>query len=170
VTAVASAVPSEVVLAALAELDVTHVVTVPDTNQRTVLAAVEDDPRWTTVRAATEDDVLGVCLGLWMAGRRPLAVIQQLGLFAATNALRSVAHDYSMPLPVLAGLYGRELDRAVADSQRSAVRLCIPLLDALEIRWSLVEGPEEAQGILDGLAAAFDETRVSVVLLGAPTS
>ncbi|MCW3062920.1 MAG: hypothetical protein JWN32_92 [Solirubrobacterales bacterium] len=169
-SAAVASVPAETVLMAFAELKITHVVTVPDTNQRTVLAAVADDSRWPTVRAATEDDVAGICLGLWIAGRRPVAVIQQLGLFAAANALRAVAHDYAAPLPILAGLYGREVDRDVTASRRSAVRLCIPLLDALEIPWSLVEGPEDADGISEGLAAAFDRGGVSVVLLGAPTS
>jgi len=50
------------------------------------------------------------------------------------------------------------------------VRLCTPLLDALEIPWTLVEGPQDEDRIEAELAAAFDEERPSVVLLGAPTA
>ena len=56
------------------------------------------------------------------------------------------------------------------DDPGSAVRLCTPLLDALEIPWRLVEGPDDADVIEAELAAAFDEERASAVLLGAPTT
>jgi sulfopyruvate decarboxylase TPP-binding subunit len=168
-TAVAHAVAAADVVGAIREAGITHVVIVPDTNQKTVLEAL-DASELPVIRAATEHDVAGICAGLWMTGARPLACIQQLGLFAAVNALRGVTHDLGIPLAILAGLYGRDLERAPQDDPASAVRLCTPLLDALELRWTLVEGPDEADRIAPGLTAAFDEGCTSVVLLGAPTS
>jgi non-heme chloroperoxidase len=166
---VAAPVRAEVVLDALAAIGATHVVTVPDTVQRSVLAALDARGAPPVIRAATELDVLGICAGLWMAGRRPVALIQQLGLFASANALRAFTHDQAVPLAILAGLFGREVTRAVDDRQPSAVRLCAPLLDALEIPWTLVEGPGDQAQIASGLARAFDEPGTSVVLIGAPT-
>jgi sulfopyruvate decarboxylase TPP-binding subunit len=166
---VARPIAAGVVVAAVREAGITHVVTVPDTSQRTVMELL-DEGDLPVVRAATEDDVAGICAGLWMAGARPLALIQQLGLFAGVNAMRGVTHDMRIPLAVLAGLYGRELDRAPEDSASSAVRLCAPLLDALEYRWTLVEGPDREGEIAPRLAAAFDERVTSIVVLGAPTS
>jgi sulfopyruvate decarboxylase TPP-binding subunit len=166
----AEGVAAEVVMAALDGIGATHVVTVPDTNQKTVLQALDAGDARPVIRAGTEDDVLAICAGLWLTGHRPVALIQQLGLFAAVNALRAFTHDQSLPLAILAGLYGRELDRAPQDSGASAVRLCTPLLDTLGIRWALVEEPSEASRIQPGLAAAFDEQITSVVLLGAPTT
>ncbi len=121
------------------------------------------------IRCAAEGDVFGVCAGLWLAGHRPVAVIQQLGLFAGVNALRGMIHDQRIPLAILAGLYGRDVNRALADDPASAVRLCTPLLDALEIAWSLIESPQDAPRIGIELADAFDAERARVVLLGAPT-
>jgi sulfopyruvate decarboxylase TPP-binding subunit len=128
---------------------------------------------WTSpgsVDCAAEDDVFGVCAGLWFAGHRPVALIQQLGIFAGVNVLRGMVHDQRVPIAILAGMYGRDLDVAVAEDPGSAVRLCLPLLDALELPSTLVEGPEDQQRIEAELAAAFDEERPSVVLLGAPTT
>jgi sulfopyruvate decarboxylase subunit beta len=143
---------------------------VPDTNQRTVLEALDERGDRPVVRLATEDDVFGVCAGLWLAGHRPLALVQQLGLFAGVNALRAFTHDQGVPLAVLAGLYGRELDRAPADSDASAVRLCEPLLDALGLGWLLVEGPSDAGLIAPHLAGAFETLSTRVLILGAPTT
>jgi sulfopyruvate decarboxylase TPP-binding subunit len=169
-TLAATPVPAEAVVEAIDEIGATHVVTVPDTHQRTLLDLLDRDETRPIIRAATEDDVVGICVGLWIAGHQPLGVIQQLGLFAAANSLRWARHDVGAPLPILAGLYGREVAMPVADNPGSAVRLCIPLLDALEIPWSLVEGPGDAHLVAQTLGSAFDDRAVRVVLLGAPTS
>jgi sulfopyruvate decarboxylase TPP-binding subunit len=166
---VAVPVAASTALTALEDLGTTHVVTVPDTHQKTVMTAL-DASSIPVVRAATEDDVLAICAGLWMAGHRPVALIQQLGLFASANALRAFTHDQRVPLAILAGLYGRDVEQTVEDDAASAVRLCVPLLEALGVRSVLVDHPGQADRILPGLTAAFAEQCTSVVLLGAPTA
>lgn len=168
-TLVATPVEAPVAIAALVGIGATHVVTVPDTHQKTVMSALEetDIP---VVRAATEDDVVAICAGLWMAGQRPVALIQQLGLFASVNALRAFTHDQGVPLAILAGMYGRDVEKTVEADPGSAVNLCLPLLDILGIRHALVESMDDAAAIETGLAAAFDDTCTSAVLLGAPTA
>jgi sulfopyruvate decarboxylase TPP-binding subunit len=167
---IAEGVPAETIVSALRAAGATHVVIVPDTNQKTVLDLLDAQSDLPVVRCAAEDDVFGVCAGLWFAGHRPIAVIQQLGLFAGANVLRGMVHDQRAPIAILAGMYGRDLDNELPDDPGSAVRLCTPLLDALEIPWRLVEGPGDADVIEAELAAAFDEERASAVLLGAPTT
>lgn len=162
-------IPAELVCDGLQHAGMTHAVVVPDTNQRTVLESLESTGLVPVIRCAAEDDVFGVCAGLWLAGHRPVAVIQQLGLFAGANVLRGIVHDQRVPLAILAGVYGRELDRELSESEASAVRLCTPLLDALEIRWSLIESPADANAIGARLGDAFDTVSAHVVLLGAPT-
>ena len=49
--------------AAIDEVCVTHVVTVPDTHQRTLLERLDRDPSRPLVRAATEDDVFASAPG-----------------------------------------------------------------------------------------------------------
>jgi sulfopyruvate decarboxylase TPP-binding subunit len=167
---IAEGVPAETIVAALRGAGATHVVIVPDTNQQTVLERLDAQADVPVIRCAAEDDVFGVCAGLWFAGHRPIAVIQQLGLFAGANVLRGMVHDQRAPIAILAGMYGRDLECEVPDDPGSAVRLCTPLLDALEIPWRLVEGPRDADVIEAELAAAFEQERASVVLLGAPTT
>jgi sulfopyruvate decarboxylase TPP-binding subunit len=169
-SAVATPVAATTVVAALSAIGTTHVVTVPDTNQRTVLTQLDALGTPPVIRAAAENDVLGICAGLWMAGQKPVAAIQQLGLFASVNALRAFTHDQQVPLAILAGLYGRHVDRRPEDDQPSAVRLCRPLLDGLELRWCQVEGPQDQHHIAPALDAAFTERCTSIVLLGAPTA
>jgi sulfopyruvate decarboxylase TPP-binding subunit len=167
---VAEGIRADVVVGALEAVGATDVVIVPDTNQKTVLELLDERARIPVHRAAAEDDVFGICAGLWFAGRRPVAVIQQLGIFAGVNVLRGMVHDQGVPIAILAGMYGRDLELEVEDDPGSAVRLCLPLLEALEVRWTLVERAAEAHRIEAGLSAALDGGRAHAVLLGAPTT
>lgn len=167
---VAAPIHAATVVQALTEANITHVVTVPDTHQRSVLEALDHQHEIRLMRAATEDDVLGICAGLWIGGARPVALIQQLGLFAAANALRGITYDLRMPLSILAGMYGREVDLAVEDSPKSSVRLCLPLLSSLGLPALLVERHIEASVLAEWFSAPFTATETRIVLLGAPTS
>jgi phosphonopyruvate decarboxylase len=169
-TALATGLPARTVLEALGAARISHVVTVPDTHQRTVLELLDEREAPPVIRAATEDDVLGICGGLWIGGARPVALIQQLGIFASVNALRGLTHDLAFPLAVLAGMYGRDTERAIEDSPKSSVRLCIPVLEALEIPWVLVEEPGDAGRIAPALSRPFEQGGAHVVLLGAATT
>ena len=68
---IAEGVPAETIVAALRGAGATHVVIVPDTNQKTVLDLLDEQPDLPVIRCAAEDDVFGVCTGLWFAGHRP---------------------------------------------------------------------------------------------------
>ena len=167
-TAIAVGLDAPTIVDAIHTVGITHIVIVPDTHQKTVLDLLDEDDL-PVIRCATEDDVLGVCAGLWMTGARPLALIQQLGLFASANALRAFTNDQHVPLCILAGMYGRNVELPVEHNATSSVRLCTPVLDALGVRWRLIETPGQVDEIAPALAAAFDEGISSAVLLGAPT-
>ena len=166
----ATSIPGTTIVETLGRVGATHVVTVPDTNQATVLERLDTSREISVLRAASEDDALGICAGLWVTGQRPIALIQQLGIFASVNALRGLAYDLRIPLAILASLYGRDLSLPPDQSIKSSVRLCIPVLEALEIRWVLVESLADSELIAEMFNWVFDERRAGVVLLGAPTS
>jgi sulfopyruvate decarboxylase TPP-binding subunit len=164
----ATGVTAEVILEAIAEVGITHVVIVPDTHQRSVLERLQHTGP-PVLRCATEADVMGVSAGLWMAGARPLVMIQQLGIYAGANSLRAFANEHQVPICMLAGLYARDVELPVEENPGSAVRLAIPILQVLGVRTTLIETAEQAPEIAPALAAAFEQGIASAVLLGAPT-
>ncbi|HEX5939642.1 MAG TPA: hypothetical protein VFZ12_04720, partial [Dehalococcoidia bacterium] len=101
-------IPAGRIVEELARLGLCTVVTVPDTHQRTVLSALAGDERFRIITAATEDECLGICAGLWWGGIDPLLLIQHAGVFASVNALRGIGLDMGIPLTMLVGLYGRD--------------------------------------------------------------
>ena len=63
-------VPAELLVNEITGLGVTHVVTVPDTHQRTLLELLAEDSRLSLLTVSTEDEAIGVNAGLWIGGRR----------------------------------------------------------------------------------------------------
>ncbi|HZU77230.1 MAG TPA: thiamine pyrophosphate-binding protein [Dehalococcoidia bacterium] len=169
-SAVAVSVPAETLHREIKQLGISHVVTVPDTHQRSLLARLFADPEIRTITVATEDEAMGVNAGLHVGGAEPMLVIQQLGLFASVNTLRGLALDMNVPTFIMAGLYGRDVTCSVADNPQRSVHQIVPLLRALAVPQYLMESPDDVWM----LRRAFDQSRQTsgpaVVLVGAPTA
>lgn len=169
-TNVADSIPAALLHDVIRDLGVTHVLSVPDTHQKTLLALLMSDEAFSTITLSTEDEALCVNAGLWIGGAEPLVVIQNVGLFAAMNVLRGVSMDMNVPTCMLVGQYGREVDRPVEESATSGVRLIEPLLQTLGVSFYRVDHEADV-GLL---RTAFDESRRErkpvVILIGAPTA
>jgi sulfopyruvate decarboxylase TPP-binding subunit len=149
---------------------VSHVLTVPDTHQKTLLASLAQDAALELVTLATEDEAICVNAGLWMGGAEPLLIVQNVGLFAAMNALRGIAIDMRVPTCLVVGQYLRDVTKPAAENRASAVRYIEPMLASLGVPSYAIERQDD----LPLLARAFAESRERrgpvVALIGAPTS
>jgi sulfopyruvate decarboxylase TPP-binding subunit len=166
----ADSIPAPLLHDAVRELGVTHILSVPDTHQKTLLALLMADPQLTTITLSTEDEAICVNAGLWIGGAEPLVVIQNVGLFAAMNALRGVAMDMNVPTCMLVGQFGRDVRQAVEGNASTGVRLIEPVLQTMGVTFYRLDHESDV-GLL---RRAFDESRSErkpvVVLIGAPTA
>ena len=168
-TPVAISVPAQAILAELERIGITDVVNVPDTHQRTLLAALARQSRIRLLTVATEDEAIGVSAGLYVGGRRPLVLIQQTGLLAALNNIKGIALDGCIPTCMLVGYFGRDLTRPARANAARVTRLIEPTLDAWEIPYFGLETPDDLHVIEAAYRTAFERRGPSVVLVGAPT-
>lgn len=168
--AVAVGVDSALIIAELARRGLRWVVTVPDTHQRTLLARIAAAPDFRLTTAATEDEAIGICAGLWWGGVEPLLLVQHAGLFASVNTLRGIGIDMGIPITALAGLYARDPAVSPAESRGSMNRLVIPLLDTLDIPFELMESSWGLGSIGRMQTLARERARPAIVLVGAETT
>lgn len=163
-------VPAAVLHEAIRGLGVTHVLTVPDTHQKTLLASLMADPSLTTLTLSTEDEALGVNAGLWIGGVDALVLIQNVGFFAAMNGVRGVCLDMRVPTLMLVGQYAIDVTVPVAENAASGVRMIEPVIRSLGIPYYVIDGPED----IGVLKQAYEQSRADrgpvVVLVTAPTS
>lgn len=122
---------------ALAELGVTHVVWLPDSAIGEWESALEAAPCLTLVRVCRESEAWTIAAGLHLAGKSPLVMIQNTGLFDSGDALRNVLFDLGIPLYAMIG-YRSYL---VEDSPDTAKRFTEPVLKAWGLDFILVDRP-----------------------------
>ena len=168
--AVAVSVPAGVIVDELRKLGITHVINVPDTHQRTLLAELSRQSEVRLVTACTEDEAIAINAGLWIGGQRPVLSIQHVGLLAALNNVKGIAMDARIPTCMLVGYFGRDVNRPARDNPATAVRLIEPTLDTWGIAYFPLEGPADLHAIADAYRWSLEHSGPSVVLIGAPTS
>ena len=163
-------VPASLLHEAIKELGVSHILTVPDTHQKSLLASLMVDPGLTTLTLATEDEALGVNAGLWIGGVEALVLIQNVGFFASLNGVRGVCMDMRVPTCMLVGQYARDVKVPVDENEVSGVRLIEPVIRALDIPCYVIDGPDDVGVLKQAFERSRNERGPVVVLVSAPTS
>jgi phosphonopyruvate decarboxylase len=150
------------------------VLSVPDTHQKTVLAALDKEPdKQRGIRVltcATEDEANGIAAGLWMGGEPVVVMIQHAGLYASVNTLRGIAMDGKVPIFYLIGLLSREKDKDPRESRHSMVRYAEPLLDTFGVPHGRLEGPDDVHLIPEYYRLSRERRGPAVLLVGLETS
>ncbi|HYB42018.1 MAG TPA: thiamine pyrophosphate-binding protein [Candidatus Methylomirabilis sp.] len=146
------------------------IISVPDTHQKTVLAALDKERDVRVLTCSTEDEANGVAAGLWMTGEPVIVMIQHAGLYASVNTLRGIAMDGRVPIFYMIGLLSRERDKDPRDSKQSMVRFAEPLLDLFGVPHVRLEGPDDVHFIPEYYRLSRERRGPAAVLVGLATS
>jgi len=146
------------------------IISVPDTHQKTVLAALDKERDVRVLTCSTEDEANGVAAGLWMAGEPVIVMIQHAGLYASVNTLRGIAMDGRVPIFYMIGLLSREQDKDPSESKHSMVRYAEPLLDVFAVPHARLEGPDDVKLIPEYYRLSRERRGPAAVLVGLATS
>jgi len=145
------------------------ILSVPDTHQKTVLAALDKEEQIRTLTCATEDEATAIAAGLYIGGEPCALMIQHAGLYASVNTLRGVAMDGRIPIFYIIGLLSREKDKDPRESRHSMVRFAEPLLDTFGIPHARLEGPDDVHLIREYFRLSRSRKGPAVVLVGLET-
>jgi sulfopyruvate decarboxylase subunit alpha len=144
-----------------------HIVALPDIwTSAGLLFPIASDGRFNLIRVCREEEAIGICAGLWLAGRRAVAMMQHTGFLASINAIRGVAVESRIPICTLVGLLHKEPGKSVHESSVVGVRMLPPILTALGVSGLLVENDDDVSHIQGRLETAFDRRQSLAVLIG----
>jgi sulfopyruvate decarboxylase TPP-binding subunit len=146
------------------------ILSVPDTHQKTVLAALDKEQALRVLTCATEDEACTIAAGLHAGGEPVALMIQHAGLYASVNTLRGVAMDGKVPVFYMIGLLQREKDKDPKESRHSMVRYCEPLLDTFGVPHARLEGPNDVHLIPEYYRLSRQRRGPAAVLVGLETS
>src|SRR5205807_8533388 len=105
------------------------ILSVPDTHQKSVLAALDKERAIRVLTCATEDEAVAIAAGLYIGGEPVGLMIQHAGLYASVNTRRGVSLDGRLPIFYMICLLGRGKDRDPRHSRHPMVRDCAPTTD-----------------------------------------
>ena len=168
--AVAESVPADVLHRAITDLGVSHILIVPDTHQKSLLASLTTEPSLQMLTFSTEDEAICVNAGLWMGGQEPILLIQNLGVFAAMNALRGVAQDKKVPTFMLVGQFARDVTKTAKENPVSGVRLIEPVLATMGVPCYRIDFEADAPLLTKAFHESRERRGPTVALIGAPTA
>ena len=167
---VARSIDGGAIVAALVDLGVTHVVCVPDTNLKTVMAGLAARTSPKLMYVCTEDEAIGINAGLYMTGHKPMLLIQNNGLYACVNTIKAIALGAEVPTFMLIGQFGRDVNQRVEDSPNRAVNRLEPTLATWGVPFERLEGPDDVGKIRRAWEVAWTARGPAAAIVGAPTS
>ena len=166
-------IPATSYIEALQRNKVDHFVTVPDWVQLALHLRIEAGVSGIrNVSCCNEEQAVAVAAGLWMGGRKPIVVVQNQGMHACINAIRTIGNDVHAPIVFLVGQFGREFSnfgRDPSESIRSTVRYMEPVLRAMDICSWRLETEADMPKFDEAFRHAWGENRPVALLVGAPT-
>ncbi|HVZ48498.1 MAG TPA: thiamine pyrophosphate-binding protein [Gemmatimonadaceae bacterium] len=139
--------------ALLADMGVTHVVSVPDSTIGPWHAAIAAHPRLRLVKVCREGEAWAVAGGLHLGGATPVVLIQCTGFFESGDSLRNIVHDWKLPIFSIIG-YRSYLNQDTLPGDTCLV-FTEPLATAWKLDWRLITDA----GQLDEIRAQFVRCR-----------
>jgi len=149
---------------ALERIGVTIAAYVPDEWLEPLINEVEQAPGIRGVRLAREDEGIGVCAGAFFGGQRAVLLTQNSGILLSGNAIVGCALMHQAPFLMLVTYTGVVSDRRFFQIYKG--RATEPFVEALGLRYALVDEPNQVSVIEDLAAYAYQSAQPAVALLG----
>jgi phosphonopyruvate decarboxylase len=132
---------------------------VPCSMIESLIATLETHPRLPYVPAVREDVAVGLAAGAWLAGRRPMVLMQNSGLGTSLNALVSLSLLYRLPALLLVTWRGHrgqdapehllmgEISPSLLDLIRVPYRVLSSETMANDVAWGRAESDRLSQPV-----------------------
>lgn len=140
------------VVAQLVEQNVSHYVTLPDSETAHMYEALMAEPSITVVPVSREGEAIPVAAGLFIAGQNPIISIQNAGLYEAGDSLRGLGLGIGLPLIMFIGYRGHNRK---GDTPDTAAVMLEPYLHLWRVDYFVIESDED----LDRVPLAFDRAK-----------
>ncbi len=115
------------------------------------------------ITLSREEDGVGICAGLCLAGKKPVLHMQSSGLGNSLNAIMSLSVLYELPLPVIAshrGVYNELIPAQIPFNS------ALPgVLSALGISFTIIHDASEISLIADVIRDSYDRSLPHVALI-----
>ncbi len=153
--------PEEEVIAIMKKTGIDLAATLPCDRIKNLLPLIPEN--FPEIRLTREENGVGICAGAYLAGGKPMMLIQSTGLGNMINALESLNIICKIPLPVLAswrGVYGEGIEAQVP------LGVHLPaILEGAELKYTIIDEAEKLPLLENVIKDAFENLRPHIALV-----
>lgn len=153
--------PEEEVITLMKKAGIDLVATLPCDRIKNLLPLVSKN--FPEIKMTREENGVGICAGFYLAGGKPLMLIQSTGLGNMINALESLNVTCKIPLPVLTswrGVYKEAIEAQVP------LGVHLPaILEGAGLAYTIIDEVEKLHQIENVISDAFENSRPHIALI-----
>ena len=153
--------PEEEVIKIMKKTGIDLAATLPCDRIKNLLPLVSEN--FPEIKLTREENGVGICAGAYLAGGKPMMLIQSTGLGNMINALESLNVICKIPLPVLTswrGVYGEGIEAQVP----LGVRLPA-ILEGAGLEYTIIDEAEKLPLLENVIRDAFENLRPHIALI-----
>lgn len=139
------------------------VLTNPCARIKEVLKLLEQESAFDVIQLPREDLGIGIAGGAFLAGKKPILLIQSTGLGNLLNSLASLTLTYQFPLPIFCSWRG-VIDEPI-EAQKRFGGAIIGIFKAVNVSVHLIKNQDEISIIEEKLKGSYKEKSVHLFLL-----
>ncbi len=159
---------AENALNALIDAGVDFVACLPDSAFKELYEPLSVEPKVDYVQVANEGDGVGICMGAWLGGKKPVLIMENTGFAVTPYALMRGPIPFGVPMLLLIAHRG-----GFHDQRWFSVPMgwgTAPLLDAMRISYEVVTRTDDIRGSITGAVKSMNSIQAPVaVILGGGT-
>jgi len=114
-----------------------------------------------------EENGVGLSAGVYLAGGKPVMIIQSTGLGNSINAIMSLSVTYKLPLPIIASWRG--VYKESIEAQVPLGKAMPRILDALGLKYTIIEDASQIRLVEEVIQDAFSTERPHIALISPRT-
>jgi sulfopyruvate decarboxylase beta subunit len=153
--------PEEEVIAIMKKAGIDLAATLPCDRIKNLLPLVSEN--FPEIKLTREENGVGICAGVYLAGGKPMMLIQSTGLGNMINALESLNVICRIPLPVLTswrGAYGEGIEAQVP------LGIHLPaILEGAGLEYTIIDEAEKLPLLENVIKDAFENLRPHIALI-----
>ncbi|AKB50446.1 Sulfopyruvate decarboxylase - alpha subunit [Methanosarcina barkeri str. Wiesmoor] len=153
--------PEEEVIAIMKKSGIDLAATLPCDRIKNLLPLVSEN--FPEIKLTREENGVGICAGFYLAGGKPMMLIQSTGLGNMINALESLNLICRIPLPVLAswrGVYAEGIEAQVPLGAHLPA-----ILEGAGLEYSIIDEAEKLPLLETVIKDAFENLRPHIALI-----
>ena len=145
----------------LENLQITHVVWLPDSTLGPWEHALESSSKIKLVRICREGEAWTLAAGLTVGGKAPLIMMQSTGFYESGDAMRNVVFDLQLPVFAIVGVR----NWLEANANDSAKRFAKAIIDAWGIRSVWIETDRDKHQLAEHYTRCQATAQAGLVLM-----